>query len=558
MLSFVLFIGKHALALALLLVVTAGAGTLAAGRAFSLPLRAALGLMLWAHALFLLAFFGQLRALPMLVLAGVAVAGGVARGGRLKSHLKARIVIPGVIAFAAWFLLALYPPLAFDETLYHLPFVRALAESGELRFLAGLRFPVFPQLHELLCVPLLLLAGDVATHLVSLVEVLLTAALLFDWGRRYAAHTGVLAATLFLGSPLVIHLATIGYADAALTLFVTAGFYCLDRALLRSTDSASLLLAGLFFGTACSTKYLGGYFAVAALVLVAILARPRIRAAATFAAGCLVTALPTTLWLTVTTGNPVFPFLTRVFGATPWAESLPSVTFATQAKQTLALLWSVTFARELVNHQPPLTPLLGAALLIVIAAALRDVRARGVALLAAGYVAIFSFLPQDSRYLVPLLPLVFLAAAAATAVRWPKLMLPLASLAIAPAMLYVIYRVAILGLPPSTTEQRAQMLAKRIPEYTALMHANAEPVYTCGGEHLKYHARGMLLGDFLGPHAYHRVLSGAATTTTIAERLQPLKVRYFLIARRVCTPPQDDGGMDLIYQDAAAQLWRSR
>jgi len=59
-------------------------------------------------------------------------------------------------------------PIAFDETLYHLPFVQAMSRSGALHFWADLRFPAFPQLHESLCVPAFLLVGDTATHLVAL------------------------------------------------------------------------------------------------------------------------------------------------------------------------------------------------------------------------------------------------------------------------------------------------------------------------------------------------------------------------------------------------------
>src|SRR5438270_603710 len=61
------------------------------------------------------------------------------------------------------------------------------------------------------------------------VETASPAALLSDWGRRETTGAGPLAAAFFLGSPIVVALATVTYVDAALTLFVTAGFYCLDR-----------------------------------------------------------------------------------------------------------------------------------------------------------------------------------------------------------------------------------------------------------------------------------------------------------------------------------------
>src|SRR5215212_5165681 len=82
--------------------------------------------------------------------------------------------------------LALYPPIAFDETLYHLPFVQGIARDGAIRWHSDLRFPVFPILHELLCVPAFLLGGGIATHFVALIELILLAVLLLRWGNRYA------------------------------------------------------------------------------------------------------------------------------------------------------------------------------------------------------------------------------------------------------------------------------------------------------------------------------------------------------------------------------------
>jgi hypothetical protein len=527
------FIAKHAVVLAAILLAAAGAGTLALGPCRGIALRSALGMALWGQALFLLAAIGQLRAGPILVLMLIAYAGGalrslaplrgerVARERRVRGDacrmapLIRRFAAPsprargeGLLAaalLAATFTLALFPPIAFDETLYHLPIVRALAGSGQLRFLADMRFPLFPQIQELLCVPPFLFAGDVATHMVSLAEVLIAAALLYEW------HP--LAAAIFVGSPIVIQLGTITYVDAALTLFVAAGFYCLER--------DELALAGLFLGTACGTKYLGGYFAVAALVILLV----RRRNVAGFAACGLAAALPTTLWLLVTTHDPVFPFL----GSSAWSLSFPPVTWQERVVRTLRLAWDVTFARERVNAQPPITPFLIPALLA----------SRRYALLIAGFVIVFAFLPQDSRYLVPLLPLISVAAAT----RWPRWT---AAIAAAPGLLYCVYVLAVRGLPPA---DREAWLTKRVPEYAALMRAGSERVYVCGGEQLKYYAKGELLGDHNGPYSFDRILTG-----DVAKNLRRIDARYFLVAKRACRLPRP--GMELVYEDAAAQLWR--
>src|SRR5947209_4838468 len=243
--ALVIFVVEHLALLLLVLACAAGMGTLFA-RSMPLPLRAALGLGVWAEALFLLAAIGQLKPVPIATLAILSLASIRPAATGNRQLILAALFLPILI-------LALHPPVAFDETLYHLPTIRSLAASAHLRYAAELRFPVFPQLQELLCVPLYLFADDTATHLVSLAEVLITGALLLEWG-------GWLAAAFFLGSPIVVYLATAGYVDAALTLFVGAAFYCIDR------DKP--LIAGFLLGVVCSVKYFGGYFAFAGLVYV--------------------------------------------------------------------------------------------------------------------------------------------------------------------------------------------------------------------------------------------------------------------------------------------------
>ncbi len=113
-------------------------------------------------------------------------------------------------------MLTLYPPTAFDATLYHLPFARGFVNSGGIPFLVDLRFPVFPQATEMLFALVLSFAPDVAVHGVSWLMTMLTAALIWAWARDAfsGAVAGWLAAAIYLGNPIVVYLAGIGYVDA--------------------------------------------------------------------------------------------------------------------------------------------------------------------------------------------------------------------------------------------------------------------------------------------------------------------------------------------------------
>lgn len=461
----------------------------------SAALRGIVGLAAIGQVFVLLGLFGVLKAWVAIGLLGCLVVWLLGVGWRWI------VVVLPLIA------LACYPPVAFDETLYHLPTIRAIAQSGAIRFVPDLRFPAFPQLHELLCVPVFVALGDTATHFVAVLEVLLLSMLLFEW-------RGALAVALVLGNPIAMQLGSVTYVEVALTLFVAAGFYCLDR--------EHYALAGFLLGTACSVKYLGLYFAVAGL-LYAWRHAPR------YLLGLTLGALPMYAWITWTTGNPVFPY----FSASIWN---PRVTHA--PVNEWRLLWDITFARGRVNWQPPYSPLFAISIAITVIggvtgalACRREHHRRGrlfphwIAAVCLGYLAVFAILPQDSRYLLPLLPLVSVVAASAIK---PKHVLALSVLVALPGIAYAGYRIAKQGIAP-----RHEYLEQHIPELRALEHRGPGRIWVCGAEQLKYYGGDDLVGDVLGPF-----------------RTMPSDARYVLISRRRCA-----AGFRLVYADEAAELW---
>jgi Dolichyl-phosphate-mannose-protein mannosyltransferase len=534
------FVVQHAAALALILLIAAAAGTAVFGVQKPLALRAILGMAVTGQVFVVLGSFGVLWTWVMVGFVMVALAGAAARvipsvvegsGGwvaqvaRRRSPQIPRLTLGMTCCAIPLFALALYPPIAFDETLYHLPFVRAVAESGTIAWLPDLRFPVFPQLHELLCVPLYLLLGDTATHLVGVAQVLLLAGLLVEWPRERAA--GWVAAALVLGSPIVIHLASITYVDVALTLFVAAGFYCVDR--------EDFFAGGLLLGTACSVKYLGWFFAVGAILYCVRRRGP------VLAAGVVVGALAMTARIWVLSGSPVFPFLSGSEFFRPMG--------LVGLMGLLGLMWDVSFDRARVNQQPAYLPLFGVSVLVTFWVAVRDRRAAFLAVLSAVYMVVFLvFLPRDSRYLLPLLPLVSVVAGVVL-VRWRA---PLIALSVAVGVAYAGYRLGKLGPPPLNAAQREAFLEREIPEYRALKHRGAGRVYVCGAEQLKYFGGDDLYGDVVGPYGTEKVFRD----------LTKLDARYLLISKRACRPEWQrmpaPPAFEVVYADAGAVLWLAR
>ncbi len=543
-----LFVAKHLLALLLLAATAWVAGRMALRRWLDIEglegfaVATALGLGLLAQLALLLGLLGILTLGPLIA----AVAGIHLLGIReWRQWWGRRLPILGwlLAALAPLFVLALYPPVAFDETLYHLPFAREFARSGSVPFLPELRFPVFPQLSEVLFAGMLILAGDVAAHLVELLAAGTTAALLVSWGARAGSpRAGWLAAAVCLGNPIVVHLAAIGYIEAGLILFTTAALYSADR--WRDSGRPEwLVLAGVLAASAAGTKYLGLFFVGALFLWLAAAARGRLREPLLYALAVVAVMAPWYLRILVHTGNPLFPFAASLFGDNPWyIYPVPAGPLAERLAALIELPWNVVFDRAQVNHQPPFSPVYLVGLPLLVLAALRDRRARWLLGMTAAYGSCFMFLAPDSRYLTLVLPAASLALALALEPwlrRWrPAAAIALVVLAFLPGWLYAGYRIARHGPLPVTVAQRERYLERALPLYPAVRHLNRlrGREYTAYGVHAErmvYLAEGVWLGDWNGPASYARVLPALTDPARLRNVLGKLGAGYLVVPRGV-------------------------
>jgi hypothetical protein len=568
----ILFLGSHLLALVLLAAIAYVAGRLVLRRWIEtdglerFAVSSALGLVLLAHLAFALGALGLLSRGPLIaVLVGLGALGwweiDLAGRGRLWAALG--------LAVAPLFVLSLYPPTGFDETMYHLPYARAFVRTGSIPFLPELRNPVFPQLDELLSAGMMLLAGDVATHLIRLLATLLTAALLVAWGRRvFSPGAGWLAAGLFLGSPIIIHLASAGYVEATLNLFAAAALYSLDR--WRDGDRSWLALAGVFAASAAGVKYLGLFFvaAVFAAALPSSLRRRRERRIRDFviaAAVCLAVLAPTYGRILAYTGNPLFPFYPQIFGASPWApESVAGRSLEARAAAYARFPWDVLLDRDAVGGQPPYSPIYLFAAPLLVLGFLRNPRVRWLLWVALAYSFVFFLVPPDSRYMTALLPPLSLALAGSVPPWRSRVLAILAVLAFLPGWAYGVYRIEREGPLPVTAPERRLYLARKLPGYAALDHLNRlrgrrYTVYGLRTESLVYYAEGVLLGDWSGPARYSSVVPALADPEALHRRLRELGADYLLILREqgrvLPRGPEWSRRFRRIYSDGRADVY---
>lgn len=538
-------------------------------------------------------------------------------GASPRRALRLAAIAAALLPFA---LLTLYPPTAFDATLYHLPYARAFAASGSLPFLPDLRVPIFPQLAETLFAVLWPFGGDLAAHGLALLATLSTAALLLAWGRRVSPAAGWIAAAAWLGSPVVVYLAGTAYVEPELVLFATAALYAVTRSAPRKrgllmdrrraptlpagrwreggSDDAWLTLAAVFAGAAASTKYLGlivlGMVAVAAVATPPPGPRPaRWRRLARVAAASGIVIVPWYGRILAATGNPVFPFMAGVFGSSPWSP----LGFHTAAEdrahlgdlavRLLRLPWDLVFARQRLGGYPPYSPVFLLALPALLLGAALLPRVRILLLAAAAYaLAVFALLP-DARYLLVALPLVCVAlgdtlaaglAMAASrarragrpqAERWAATAAAVLALAIAlPGWCYAGYRLYRQGPVPVTPAGRDAYLARALPVYAAIRYldrtcGSCYTLYAIHAENMAYFAGGRFLGDWTGPAAYQRVVPADGDARLLFGRLRSLGADHLLTVEGdpglpPIFGPAFGGLFQRVYADGRARLFALR
>jgi hypothetical protein len=541
-----------------------------------------LGLGALGQIALLLGLLGLLRRAPISLLTSIAFVGwlrfrprsalGIYERGHAERHGVAAVVI--AVALAPLFFATLYPPTAFDETLYHLPTARAFAESGRLPFLADLRVPVFPQLGELLMAAVLLWSDDVATHLIAFLATLLTAMILVAWGRRLGHPlAGVGAAALFLGHPAVVYLAGTGYIDPELALFATGAMFAADR-WRHERQPAWLVGAAFLAGCAASTKYLGLFFVVGVALGVVLYAPPRrrSRALALLLLVSAATAGPSYARIVYWTGNPLFPFLPEVFGQSAWASFDPTATERwSRLGAALTLPWDLVFRREVAGQIAPYSPAYLLGLPVLIAGAWMATWVRGALLVCGAYLIV---VPANARYALAVAPLASLALALSWVVvvgrferRVPSARALASALGVAvflPGWCYAGYALYRGGSLPVTSPTRETYLSARLPAYQAIRFLNVTRgdryvAYQLGAEQMRYYARGRLLGEHTGPTQYAALLGGPPDPERLLRILRGWGADHLVITRAARhLLPGDPGtwrGVRLVYADGHAEVF---
>jgi hypothetical protein len=539
---------------------------------------AAAGLGALGTALFFLGIAGALGNWAVLALGAVLIAAAAAaqdfRGVEVEPESRRRETRFALTALATALLPAfvwtLYPPIAYDATVYHLPFARAFVTAGRLVETPDLVFEIFPQLAETLFAALLAVTGsDRTPALVQLTAVAATALLLFDAGRRlHSFRTGLWAAALYLAHPLVHYQAASPYVDAILALFCLLASLAWER--WREAEAARwLILAGAAAGAAAATKYTGLLWFASLAVATLFSGRGipplrRLRRALLFVVAALAVATPWYLRIQLATGNPFHPYFQAGITAVDEARPLDTPSQLREIAQSglvsaiaseladagdrplelARFAWRASFSPEAFHRQAPLAPWNLALIPLAALFAWRDVRLRRWLLIVLAYA--FFWTTAQPRFQLPGAALLALAGAVALerlAARAPALgrlfdrravAVGLAVLLAAPGSLYAAWKVARLGPPPATPAAREAFLHREVPGYAGIAWLERErgsryTVFLFGAPNLTDFASGNVRGQSRGRWSLTRIRKTLGDATKLHRALLAMEVDHLLV-----------------------------
>lgn len=213
----------------------------------------------------------------------------------------------------------------YDAMSYHLQLPKEWLALGAIQPLDHNVYSHLPSFMEGAYYHLAVLVGDgvesvYASQMLHGLITLLTAVLVGRLAARHAGPMGgLIAGLILLGTPWTIVTGSLAYNEMAVTLMLVTGLIVLESKRLAAHHEAALL--GICIGAACGAKLTAGGF-VALPLLILFLWKHHAKHWPTL--GSLIVLLgalmlgPYFVSNAMDTGNPVFPFLTDLFGTGHW------------------------------------------------------------------------------------------------------------------------------------------------------------------------------------------------------------------------------------------------
>ncbi len=504
-----------------------------------------------------------------------------------------------VLALLPIFITTLYPPFRGDEISYHLATVKQYIETHAITPTIYLRYAVFPRNMEMLFLFPMLFFKDISSHFVSFLSLFYTSIALYAFCKTYyTKKAGLISAGLLISNPIILWLSGVGYIDAGLMLFVTISILSLLE-WIRTMDDKWLIILSVTIGFAAGIKYSALFFVILIFIVVVYksILNKRYKTMALFIVLSILSLLPWYAFNYYYTGNPVWPFFSKIFGITIWdandiRSQLTDLLRAHAGSKTLMsflqLPWNLIFKnwREyqfLTEVPSPLSLIFIflSSISYIIAVFKKDNTIRILALIGFLYTVFWFFTAPLIRYLVPAIPILCAVSGVLLAELVEKIkinnkfvIITLFFLVALQGENYALNSIKVNGLPPVTIKQRQKFLENHLAAYKGFKFLNrrinkTDTVYSLFYGNMAYYSKGKFIGDWFGPARYGNMFNALSSKNKTCKILDKLKANYFLIdmnslkyrlqagyEKILLWEKQDNGCLSAIYKDGNTVIFK--
>jgi hypothetical protein len=425
----------------------------------------AVGAAIWSLIWFFLGLFGLYNATVAIVatITGILLAaysfkrvreiGDESRGPKKPVGIDRLLLVLIAVPVALALIGALAPPTAKDTLLYHFALPKAFIAQHGNAFVEGniaSYLALGGQMHNVWAMLLGGLvnarAAEAAAGAVNWLSFPLLLAAVFGWARELGIErrSSLVAVLMVAAVPTAYHVASSGYIDLQLALYVTLAVYSVSR-WWRGQKSGWLVLLAVMLGAALSIKLTSLFIFAAVALVIAMGAReekngdPGRTIAYGFAALLLAGTIASPWYLRTwkATGSPVFPFYLSMWkGEAPgWDVDRSNLFQAMNANyggadktpiDYAAAPWNISVAAQ-PEEAKYFDGVLGVAFLIglpLLIFALWKLDLQVEIKICSGIAAIvflfWLFSSQQLRYLLPIVPLLSIGTVASADAVWER------------------------------------------------------------------------------------------------------------------------------------------
>ena len=220
---------------------------------------------------------------------------------------------------------ALGPEIAFDALWYHLTLPKMYLESHSISFIPGglLYYSAMPKLTEMLYVVALAFGTEILAKLIHFSFGILTLIALYRVSRKFFTHKEALLVLVIFYSNLVVAWQSItAYVDLTRTFYELLALWGFVN-FVEKKERKWLMLLALMVGFAISTKLLsiGSLFIFVVIIFAILFHHPRspfghlggVMKVLAYLLVALFVPLPWLIFSYVNTGNPMYPFFTKIY-----------------------------------------------------------------------------------------------------------------------------------------------------------------------------------------------------------------------------------------------------